>query len=98
QDENTEAEYVVKELMDRVRQGRSRFGDFAILFRTATQPRPFEAELRARGVPYVLVGGMSFFDRKEVRDVLAYLRLVANPADESSLLRIVNTPPRGVGK
>ena len=98
QDENAEAEYVVKELMERVKKARSRFGDFAVLFRTAMQPRPFEAELRARGVPYVLIGGMSFFDRKEVRDVLAYLRLAANPKDEASLLRIVNTPPRGVGK
>ncbi len=96
-DEEMEASFVVEDLIQRVRETQSSLGEFAILFRTQVQPRLFEMQLRQRGVPYLLVGGLSFFDRKEVRDVLAYLRLVANPTDELSLLRVINTPPRGVG-
>jgi DNA helicase-2/ATP-dependent DNA helicase PcrA len=97
EDEEAEAEYVVKEITTAVASGRARHSDFAVLFRTAVQPRVFEAKLRARAVPYVLVGGMSFFDRKEVRDIVSFLKLVQNPDDETSLLRVVNVPPRGVG-
>jgi DNA helicase-2/ATP-dependent DNA helicase PcrA len=97
EDEQAEAVFVVEDLLSRVRDAKIPLGDIAILFRTQVQPRMFEMELRQRHVPYNLIGGMSFFDRKEVRDILAYMRIIANPADELSLLRVINTPPRGVG-
>jgi superfamily I DNA/RNA helicase len=96
-DEEMESTFVVEDILERVRETQSPLGEFAILFRTQVQPRLFEMQLRQRSIPYNLVGGLSFFDRKEVRDVLAYLRLIANPTDELSLLRVINTPPRGVG-
>ncbi len=98
EDEHQEADAVVREIQWLERRREARLGDIAVLFRTGIQARVFETQLRVRGVPYVLVGGPSFFDRKEVRDVLAYLRLVDNAADEASFLRIVNCPARGVGK
>jgi DNA helicase-2/ATP-dependent DNA helicase PcrA len=97
-DEVAEAQHVVREMRNLLRMEEARPQDFAILCRTQVQFRPFEGELRANGLPYVVVGGMSFFDRKEVRDVVAYLKLAANPHDETSLLRVINTPARGVGK
>ncbi|HVJ16594.1 MAG TPA: UvrD-helicase domain-containing protein [Polyangiaceae bacterium] len=101
EDEVAEAETVVREIQQRIQGSehgvRTSPSDIAVLFRTNEQPRAFEVELRRARVPYVLVGGMSFYDRKEIKDVLSYLRVLANPADEVSLLRIINTPARGIG-
>jgi DNA helicase II / ATP-dependent DNA helicase PcrA len=98
EDETGEADWVALDVQELVRKREAKLADCAVLFRSNTQPRVFEAQFRARAIPYVLIGGMSFFDRKEVRDVLAYLRLAANPHDEVSFLRVVNCPPRGIGK
>ncbi|MCY3007457.1 MAG: UvrD-helicase domain-containing protein [Planctomycetota bacterium] len=97
-DENEEAKGVVEEIAERLRLDKTVSpGDFAILFRTNEQPRPFEMELRKRKVPYMITGSQSFFDRKEVRDVLAYLRWIDSPDDELAFLRVINVPPRGMG-
>ena len=95
--ETKEAQDVVLQIRNRLKQPGVEPGDFAILFRTNEQPRPFETELRKAKIPYVLIGGFSFFDRKEVKDILAFLRLLENPDDEIALRRIINTPPRGLG-
>ncbi|MEZ5949949.1 MAG: UvrD-helicase domain-containing protein [Planctomycetaceae bacterium] len=94
-DETTEAERVALEISYLVSQKGKQPSDFAILFRTNEQPRPFESELRRRQLPYIILGSQSFFDRKEIRDLLAYLRVIAAPDDEAALLRIINTLMRG---
>ena len=96
ENEVKEAQMIVGDIQRKLKTGADA-GDFAILFRTNEQPRLFEQQLRKAKLPYILVGGMSFFDRREVRDVLAYLKLMEHPDDEVSLRRIINTPPRGIG-
>ncbi len=97
-DEHEEADHIACEIQDLVREEITRFGSIAVLFRTGPQARPFEGQFRARNIPYVLVGGLSFFDRKEVRDILSYLKILVNPSDEAALLRAISAPSRGLGK
>jgi len=96
-DETHEAERVVSEILHRHFTQAQPFGDFAILYRGNHQARPFEKALREHKVPYVLSGGTSFFARAEVKDVMAYLRLLANPEDDAAFLRVVNVPRREIG-
>ncbi|MDP6442333.1 MAG: UvrD-helicase domain-containing protein [Pirellulaceae bacterium] len=95
--EQVEAEEVVAAILRRSRRSGLDFRDFAVLFRTNEQPRLFEQELRRNNVPYVLLGSKSFFDRREIKELTAYLRVVAYPKDEVSLRMILNSPPRGIG-
>ncbi len=97
EDETLEAQGIVGEIADLIQKQNVPPEQIAILFRTNEQPRVFESELRRKRVPYVLLGGQSFFDRREIRDVLAYLKVLAQPRDEISLLRIINVPARGIG-
>lgn len=98
-DETAEAQFVVGTLRSLVAENPGlSWKDCAILYRTNAQSRSFEEVLARYSVPYTVVGGLRFYDRKEIKDVLAYLRAIANPADSLSLKRIINTPRRGVGK
>lgn len=98
-DEIAEAEFVVQQIRSLERKHPElHWGRFAILYRTNAQSRAFEESLVRWGVPYKVVGGLRFYDRKEIKDVLAYLKAIANPLDTLSLKRIINTPRRGIGK
>jgi DNA helicase-2/ATP-dependent DNA helicase PcrA len=99
EDERDEAEFVIDRIRTYERQHPEwNWGDFAILYRTNAQSRPFEDILVRASIPYHVVGGLKFYDRKEVKDSLAYLRILVNPADSVSLKRIINIPRRGIGK
>jgi DNA helicase-2/ATP-dependent DNA helicase PcrA len=96
-DERDEAEWLAAELARRAAEADVPYEGMAILYRTNAQSRPLEEAFRFRGIPYRLVGAVSFYERREVKDVLAYLRLIANPADDEAFVRIVNVPRRGIG-
>jgi ATP-dependent DNA helicase Rep len=96
-DEEDEAERVVGEVIQQRFRTSASYSDFAILYRGNHQSRPFEKALRRQGIPYFISGGSSFFGRSEVKDLMAYLRLLVNPADDSAFLRIINTPRREIG-
>lgn len=98
-DEIAEADFVINQIRSLDSQNPElSWGSFAILYRTNAQSRPFEELLVRLGIPYTVVGGIKFYDRKEIKDILAYLRAIANPADTLSLTRVINTPRRGIGK
>ena len=92
-----EADLVVCDLRDRVREGSGSWNDAAILYRTNNQSQALENALRQRGIPYIIYKGNSFYDHKEVKDMLSYIRLIINPRDDEAFKRIINTPARGIG-
>ena len=97
-DERDEAEWVVRELERRSAAAEHRYADMAVLYRTNSQSRALEEAFRRAGIPYRLIGAISFYERREVKDLLAYLRLVANPSDDEAFLRAVSVPRRGLGE
>ena len=97
-DERDEARFVVEQTQMLIRSGKFSYGDMAVLYRTNTQSRVFEEMLIKSGISYSMVGGVKFYDRKEIRDVMAYLKLLYNPYDALSLQRIINVPKRGIGQ
>ena len=97
--EHTEARYIVERIRSLTAESVDvTNSDIAVFYRTNAQSRVLEDELRGAGVPYAIVGGLSFYDRKEIKDTMAYLKAIANESDGVSLKRIINTPPRGIGK
>ena len=95
-DDTSEAEFIADEILERVKD--SSWNEFAILYRMNAQARLFETALRERKIPYRVIGGKSFFDRREIKDVMAYLSALLNSDDDTALLRVLTTPPRGLGK
>ena len=96
-DEDAESQLVVDEILEMTATEKKRYEDFAVLFRTNSQSRLFETKLREYKIPYRVIGGQSFFDRREIKDLIAYLTIIKNPDDDINLLRIINNPPRGIG-
>ncbi|ARA97914.1 DNA helicase PcrA [Geobacillus thermodenitrificans] len=95
--EADEAQFVAGRIQEAIESGARCYSDFAVLYRTNAQSRVIEEMLLKANIPYQIVGGLKFYDRKEIKDILAYLRVIANPDDDLSLLRIINVPKRGIG-
>ena len=96
--EYDEGRYIVEQINHLRREEYYKYSDFAVLYRMNTQSRAIEEILRREGIPYKVVGGLKFYERKEIKDIISYLRLIQNPADNLSLNRIINEPKRGIGK
>ncbi|MCI0526054.1 MAG: UvrD-helicase domain-containing protein, partial [Nitrospira sp.] len=96
-DEGVEAHYMGRVIKDIMSEHKFNYSDFAVLYRTHAQSRALEEGLRDQGIPYRIVGGLRFYERKEIKDLLAYLRVIVYPTDDLSLKRILNVPPRGIG-
>jgi DNA helicase II / ATP-dependent DNA helicase PcrA len=97
EDDREEGRRIVAHIEEETRHRKRSLSDFAVLYRTNAQSRVIEDSLRRNGIPYVIIGGVAFYKRKEIKDVLAYLKLLANPKDDESLLRIINVPSRAIG-
>jgi DNA helicase-2/ATP-dependent DNA helicase PcrA len=97
-DEREEGATVVRTIEDEIRKEKYTLSQFAILYRTNAQSRAIEDSLRRQGIPYTIIGGIAFYKRKEIKDCLAYIRLIVNPADAESLIRVINFPARGIGE
>lgn len=95
--DSDEGDFVGKQIVDIKRNENKKYSDFAVLYRTNAQSRIFEESFRRKGIPYKIVGGTKFYDRKEIKDILAYLKLIVNPQDDISLKRIINVPKRSIG-
>lgn len=93
-----EARFVVKTIETMMSQGEGRYADYAIFYRTNAQSRVLEEQLRTHNVPYKIVGGVRFFERMEIKDIICYMKLCLNPADDMALKRVINVPTRGIGK
>mgnify|MGYP000372257825 FL=1 len=96
--EYDEASYIVEQINRLRREEYFKYADFAVLYRMNAQSRAIEDILRREDIPYKIIGGLKFYERKEIKDIIAYLRLIYNPSDNLSLKRIINEPKRGIGK
>ena len=96
--EYDEGRYIAEQIEHLIREEKYKYSDFAVLYRMNTQSRAIEEILRREAIPYKIVGGLKFYERKEIKDIISYLRLVQNPADNLSLNRVINEPKRGIGK